>query len=118
MPITADSGKSLTRTNVVAPTIGFVSVAGAGTAKTVSASAMTTGSLRRPHRICQEAGDRHRPDPAGHGSHRTGMRHFVEGDIADQPRPPVRLLDARDTDVDHNRARLDPVAFHQLRGTG
>ena len=39
----------------------------------------------------------------------------VEVDVADEPALPSGAVDAVDADVDHRRARLDPVALHHAR---
>ena len=70
----------------------------------------------RAHGVDHQAGDRHRPDAARHRRDRAGhLRRLGEGDVADDPRLAVRRRHAVDADVDHGRARLDPVAAHHLR---
>ena len=46
------------------------------------------------------------------------LASFVEGDVADQLRLAVLACHAGDADVDHHRARLDPVAADQPRRAG
>ena len=67
--------------------------------------------LRGEHRVAQQARDRHRPDASGDRRDRArALRRGGEVDVADEP-----ALEPVDADVDHDRARLDPVALDHLR---
>ena len=69
----------------------------------------------RAHGVHQQARDRHRPDAARHRRDRArdlgGLR---VGDVADDAVLAARAGDAVDADIDHGRARLDPVAADHL----
>ena len=66
--------------------------------------------------VDQQARDRHRADAARHRRDRAGdLQRLGEGDVADQAGLAVGGRHAVDADVDHRRARLDPVAAHHFR---
>src|SRR4051794_14547686 len=67
------------------------------------------------HRIGQQACNRHWPDAARHRRERP--RHaarLLERNVADDARLAALTRQPVDADVDHSRARLDPVAAHHL----
>ncbi len=71
---------------------------------------------RGAQRVEQQAGDGHRPDAARHRRERAGdFRGFGISDIADDARFAALAGHPVDADIDHRRARLDPVAAHHLR---
>ena len=74
--------------------------------------------VRGDQRVAQQHRNRHRPDPARHWRNRTRNRADLgKGDIAHQPPLGLALFrrQAVDADVDHGRARLDPVPAHHFR---
>lgn len=80
--------------------------------------ALLEQAFGRQDRVLHEHRDRHRSDSS---RHRRDVRRLVDGrvkvDVADEARARLarRVVDEVGPDVDHDRARLDPVALDEAR---
>ena len=70
----------------------------------------------RAQRVHQQTRHRHLADAARHRRDRAGdLRDLGESDVADQLRLALGRGQPVDADIDHGRARLDPVGAHHFR---